>query len=69
MSRRQRISWVCVLVLAAAIKILSLSAAAVERIYSMGVYPVVSRFQRLLFGWIPFSVGDLLYALDRKSVV
>jgi hypothetical protein len=61
MSRRQRISWICVLVLAAAIKILSLSPAAVERIYSMGVYPVTSRFQRLLFGWMPFSVGDLLY--------
>ncbi len=61
MSRRQRISWICVLVLAAAIKILSLSPAAVERIYSMGVYPVICRFQRLLFGWIPFSVGDLLY--------
>jgi Protein of unknown function (DUF3810) len=62
MSRRQRISWICVLVLAAAIKILSLSAEAVERIYSMGIYPIVSRFQRLLFGWIPFSAGDLLYA-------
>jgi Protein of unknown function (DUF3810) len=61
MSRSQRIAWICVLVLAAAIKILSLSPAAVERFYSMGFYPIVSRFQRGLFGWIPFSVGDLLY--------
>ena len=63
MSRRQRIAWICVLVLAATIKILSFSPAAVERFYSMGFYPVVSRFQRRLFGWIPFSVGDLLYAV------
>jgi hypothetical protein len=30
--------------------------------YSTGFYPVIARGQRLLFGWIPFSVGDLLYA-------
>jgi hypothetical protein len=37
--------------------------AAVERYYSMGLYPVIARGQRLLFGWIPFSVGDLLYGV------
>ncbi|WP_431122235.1 DUF3810 domain-containing protein [Flagellimonas flava] len=33
----------------------------VERYYSEGIYPPISRFLRLLFGWIPFSFGDLLY--------
>ncbi|MGB6152404.1 MAG: DUF3810 domain-containing protein, partial [Pricia sp.] len=35
----------------------------VETYYSNGVYPVVSQFFRILFGWIPFSVGELVYTL------
>jgi len=37
--------------------------AMVERYYSLGIYPIISKFLRLLFGWIPFSVGDLFYIL------
>ncbi|MHA4810694.1 DUF3810 domain-containing protein [Flavitalea flava] len=29
----------------------------------MGFYPVIARIQRLMFGWIPISIGDLLYAI------
>jgi len=35
---------------------------AVEKIYSRGLYPYLGKLMRLLFGWIPFSIGDLLYA-------
>ena len=34
--------------------------AWVEHYYSNGIYPVISSFFRILLGWIPFSVGDLL---------
>lgn len=34
----------------------------VETYYSNGLYPIISRVLRMLLGWIPFSVGDLLYA-------
>lgn len=54
--------WVIPLVLAASIKIFSFFPEAVEKYYSTGLYPVISRIQRLLLGWIPFSVGDILYA-------
>lgn len=50
------------LVLALLIRIYSLFPNAVEKYYSTGVYPVIGQIQRLLFGWIPFSIGDLLYA-------
>lgn len=50
------------IVVAVAIKLFSLSAYNVEHYYSEGVYPWIAYSQRLLFGWIPFSVGDLLYA-------
>ncbi|MEM9143019.1 MAG: DUF3810 domain-containing protein [Bacteroidota bacterium] len=33
----------------------------VETYYSKGLYPWISAFFRALFGWIPFSIGDLLY--------
>ncbi|WP_281542896.1 DUF3810 domain-containing protein [Maribacter aestuarii] len=33
----------------------------VENYYSQGIYPVTSRAFRFLFGWIPFSVGDIIY--------
>ena len=33
----------------------------VENYYSQGVYLGLSGFFRTLFGWIPFSIGDLVY--------
>ena len=35
----------------------------IEKYYSNGLYPLISKFFRLLFGWIPFSFGDILYFL------
>src|SRR5690554_6634073 len=35
----------------------------VEKYYSLGVYPVISKTSRYLFGWVPFSVGDVFYTL------
>jgi len=49
------------IMLAASIKILSFYPTVVERYYSKGVYPELARLQRILFGWIPFSIGDVLY--------
>jgi hypothetical protein len=34
----------------------------IESIYSTHIYPVISFLLRILTGWIPFSLGDLLYA-------
>lgn len=48
--------------LAVFIKILTLNEHWVERYYTYGFYPVISRFLRILLGWLPFSFGDLLYA-------
>lgn len=35
----------------------------VESYYSNGIYPIISQFFRILFGWIPFSIGELVYTL------
>ncbi|HVG12439.1 MAG TPA: DUF3810 domain-containing protein [Flavisolibacter sp.] len=35
----------------------------VEQYYTYGLYPYLSIGFRTIFGWIPFSVGDLLYTV------
>lgn len=35
----------------------------VETYYSNRLYPVISGFFRILYGWLPISVGDLIYAV------
>ena len=36
--------------------------AFIEKYYSNGIYPPIASFFRIIFGWIPFSVGDVLLA-------
>lgn len=55
-------SWVLLVLLCILIKWVSLYPAWVEKYYTYGSYPVVGGIQRFLFGWIPFSIGDLFYA-------
>lgn len=45
------------------VKVLANYPEWVEANYSNGVYPLISKFFRLLLGWIPFSVGDIIYGL------
>lgn len=61
MGMKRKIAWICLIALAIVIKVLSRWPEAVEKYYSTGFYPVISRVQRWLFGWVPFSVGDLIY--------
>lgn len=53
--------WVLVIILTILIKWVSWYPGWVERNYTYGVYPVISKVQRFLFGWLPFSIGDLFY--------
>lgn len=54
-------TWIVPASLAVAIKIFSFFPYLVERIYSTGIFPVAAQTLRLLFGWIPFSIGDIFY--------
>ncbi len=55
-------SWVLLILFTILIKWVSWHPDWVEAHYSKGFYPFIARVQRVLFGWLPFSVGDLLYA-------
>lgn len=45
------------------LRVLALFPEFVERFYTKGFYRVVSGAERALLGWIPFSVGDVCYAV------
>lgn len=45
------------------VKWLGQNTDLIEKYYSTGIYPAISKFFRFLFGWIPFSVGDIIYSL------
>lgn len=40
---------------------LALNEVWVEHYYTYGLYPVISGGLRILFGWLPFSFGDIVY--------
>ncbi len=35
----------------------------IEQYYSRGLYPYIASALRFLYGWIPFSIGDIVYTL------
>ncbi|MBT8320579.1 MAG: DUF3810 domain-containing protein [Eudoraea sp.] len=45
------------------IRLLILFPEWVEQYYSQALFPFISRFFRTLTGWVPFSVGDIIYTL------
>jgi hypothetical protein len=49
------------LLIAICIRIFALRQDWVEQYYTFGLYPVLSSTLRTLFGWVPVSIGDLLY--------
>jgi len=57
------------ILLAILIKLSSLYSGFIEDYYSTGAYPVISKIQRFLFGWIPFSIGDIIYAFFILVVI
>ena len=54
-------SWGVLILLAILIKFSSFYSGLIEQSYSNGIYPVISKIQRFFFGWIPFSMGDVIY--------
>ena len=54
-------SWIILILIAILIKLSSLYSSFIEQYYSNGTYIVISKVQRFVFGWIPFSIGDLIY--------
>ncbi len=54
---------VVLVIVAALIKLFSFFSGLVETVYSTHIYPGIAITLRVLTGWLPFSLGDVLYAL------
>ncbi|HEX8268628.1 MAG TPA: DUF3810 domain-containing protein [Flavobacterium sp.] len=51
------------------LNIISLFPEFVEKHYSNGIYPYISHFSRTITGWIPFSIGDVLYFITGFFII
>ncbi|MBD1433640.1 DUF3810 domain-containing protein [Sphingobacterium sp. DN00404] len=45
------------------------SPAFIEQYYSRQFYPLFSHLPKWLFGWLPFSIGDIFYVLISGSLL
>jgi hypothetical protein len=61
--------WLLPFVLAILVKLFSLNSTWVEHWYATGIYPLVARLQRILLGWLPISLGDLLYGVLAVYII
>ena len=61
--QRNRNLWIIAFLLIVFIKIFSSNKTRVESLYSGAFYIYFSKILRFLFGWIPFSFGDIIYLL------
>ncbi len=58
--------WITLLILfiaAVLVRLFSADTMLVEKYYSTGLYPFISAILKYIFGWLPFSFGDVLYGL------
>ena len=62
-------SWVLLIMLAILIKWASWYPLWVEENYTYGIYRYIALTQRFLFGWVPFSIGDIFYAFLLLIIV
>lgn len=45
------------------IQVLAKYPKQITAYYSNGIYPIISKFERALFGWIGISIGDIFYGI------
>ncbi len=57
------LQWVVPILLVLSIRSFSLFPNLVETLYATSFYPYFAHIQRLLFGWLPCSLGDICYAM------
>ena len=63
MQKRNKILSLLLIVQIILVNVLSKYPHFIENYYSNGIYPYISGFFRVILGWIPFSIGDILLVL------
>ena len=57
------LEWLLPIGLAILIKLYTHFPKWIETYYSVKIYPSISQLQRICFGWLPFSFGDVCYTI------
>jgi hypothetical protein len=60
---RKKILWISLFLGIIFIKLFSLNHQRVETFYASSFYSFFSKILRFLFGWMPFSLGDVFYTV------
>jgi hypothetical protein len=60
---RKHFKLLLLIVLALLTLLINQSPLFIEKYYATGIYPYISCAERWLLGWIPFSIGDILYGI------
>jgi hypothetical protein len=55
------LQWTIPVVLGVFVTIMTYFHTWIEAVYSVKIYPYIALFQRTITGWLPFSIGDILY--------
>jgi hypothetical protein len=58
-----------VVIIAIIIHFFTANIILVEKYYSTGIYPYISNTVKYLFGWLPFSFGDILYGAAALWII
>lgn len=69
MNKTKRILTISLFIQIIIIQLLKSHSDLIENYYSKGIYPFISSLFRHVFGWIPFSAGDLFYLLISVFII
>lgn len=67
--RRRNTSIIILFCIAVSIRVYACFPDLVEASYTFLLYPFISSFLRTSFGWLPFSMGDLLYGITIAYIL
>jgi len=60
-TRKGWLRWMVPVVLAIIVTVITYLHSWIEAVYSIQIYPNLAMVLRTLLGWMPFSIGDILY--------
>jgi hypothetical protein len=58
---KERMKWLLPVALSVLVTVMTYFHPWIEDVYSIKIYPYIALVQRTLTGWLPFSIGDILY--------
>jgi hypothetical protein len=68
-SKKKWLGLLPVVLIAIAIHFFTSNTVQAEKYYSTGIYPYISNTLKYLFGWLPFSFGDILYGAAALWII